>query len=104
MERERCRGRLREKFPLFCSLRDRQSLREGVDEMERDEVELREEAVLEEEGGRSEGRTRPGSAFEGIYERLPDISVKSLDRFILLCVIALAAVVVIGVMRAHHMI
>lgn len=43
-----------------------------------------------------------GSAFEGIYERLPDISIRSLDRFILLCVIALVLVIVIGVLKANH--
>lgn len=46
----------------------------------------------------------PGAAFEGIYDRLPDISVKAVDRFILLCVIVLVAVVVIGVLRARHVI
>lgn len=43
-----------------------------------------------------------GSAFEGIYDRMPDISVKALDRFILVCVIALIAVVLAGVLRANH--
>ncbi len=47
-------------------------------------------------------KTPSGSAFEGIYDRMPDISVKALDRFILACVIALAAVVLIGVLRANH--
>lgn len=44
------------------------------------------------------------AAFEGIYDRLPDISVGAVDRFILLCVIVLVAVVVIGVLRARHVI
>lgn len=43
-----------------------------------------------------------GSAFEGIYDQLPDISVKSVDRFIAVCVIALAAVILIGVLKANH--
>lgn len=43
-----------------------------------------------------------GSLFEGIYDRLPDISVRSVDRFILLCVIAFIAVVLIGVLKANH--
>lgn len=43
-----------------------------------------------------------GSAFEGIYDQLPDISVRSLDKFILLCVIALVAVIVFGVLSANH--
>lgn len=43
-----------------------------------------------------------GSIFEGIYDRLPDISVRSVDRFIILCVIALIAVILIGVLKANH--
>lgn len=43
-----------------------------------------------------------GSAFEGIYDQLPDISVKSVDRFIAICVIALVAVILIGVLKANH--
>lgn len=43
-----------------------------------------------------------GSLFEGIYDRLPDISVRSVDRFILLCVIAFIAVILIGVLKANH--
>lgn len=42
------------------------------------------------------------SAFEGIYDRLPDISIRSLDRFILLCVIGLAAIILIGILKAKH--
>ncbi|MCI8888402.1 MAG: hypothetical protein HFG70_09995 [Hungatella sp.] len=60
-----------------------------------------------EEAGRQqeqEGKPSSGSAFEGIYDRLPDISVKAVDRFIVLCIIALAAVIVIGVLRAQHII
>lgn len=43
-----------------------------------------------------------GSIFEGIYDRLPDMSVRSVDRFIILCVIALIAVILIGVLKANH--
>lgn len=43
-----------------------------------------------------------GSVFEGIYDQLPDISVRSVDRFIVICLIALAAVIVIGVLKANH--
>lgn len=43
-----------------------------------------------------------GSVFEGIYDQLPDISVRSLDRFILLCVLTLIAVIVFGVLKANH--
>lgn len=49
-----------------------------------------------------EEKVSQGSIFEGIYERLPDISVRSLDRFILFCVIALVAVILIGVLKANH--
>ncbi len=42
------------------------------------------------------------SVFEGIYDQLPDISVRSLDRFILLCVITLIAVIVFGVLKANN--
>ncbi len=64
---------------------------------------------MEEEKKESVQETEPqkpssGSAFEGIYDRLPDISVKAVDRFIILCVIALVAVVVIGVLKARHVI
>lgn len=43
-----------------------------------------------------------GSAFEGIYDRLPDISVRAVDRFIILCVVALIAVILLGVLKANH--
>lgn len=43
-----------------------------------------------------------GSAFEGIYDQLPDISVESVNRFIMVCVIALVAVILIGVLKANH--
>ncbi len=43
-----------------------------------------------------------GSIFEGIYDRLPDISIRSVDWFIILCVIALIAVILIGVLKANH--
>ena len=66
--------------------------------------ELDDRTVLDEEGTQPHEQTQPVSALDGIYERLPDISVKSLDRFILICVIALVAVVVIGVLRANHII
>lgn len=49
-----------------------------------------------------EEKPSQGSAFEGIYDRLPDISIRSLDRFIFLCVIALIAVILIGVLKANH--
>ena len=49
-----------------------------------------------------EKKSSGGSAFEGIYDQLPNISIRSLDRFILLCVIALVAVIVFGVLKANH--
>ncbi len=45
---------------------------------------------------------KQGSLFEGIYDKLPDISVKAVDRFILICVIALVAVILVGVLKANH--
>ena len=57
--------------------------------------------VAEKEKEQDE-KVSQGSIFEGIYDRLPDISVRSLDRFILLCVIALIAVILIGVLKANH--
>lgn len=55
-----------------------------------------------EQDKEQEEKVSQGSIFEGIYERLPDISVRSLDRFILFCVIALVAVILIGVLKANH--
>lgn len=60
------------------------------------------EEVSVEEQEKQEQKPSQGSAFQGIYDQLPDISVRSVDRFILVCVIALVAVIVIGVLRAHH--
>lgn len=57
-----------------------------------------------EEEGKEDEKAPSKSAFEGIYDRLPDISIRSLDWFILICVIALVAVVLIGVLKARHII
>lgn len=43
-----------------------------------------------------------GSVFESLYDRLPDISIRALDRFIILCIIALILVILIGVLKANH--
>ncbi|MDE7019762.1 MAG: hypothetical protein K2P23_02505 [Lachnospiraceae bacterium] len=43
-----------------------------------------------------------GSLFEGIYDRLPDISVRAVDRFIIFCIAAFIAVILIGVLKANH--
>lgn len=60
------------------------------------------EEVAGEEQEKQEQIASQGSAFQSIYEQLPDISVRSVDRFILVCVVALVAVIVIGVLKAHH--
>ncbi len=54
--------------------------------------------------GRPAETGKPVSALEGVYDRLPDISVKSVDRFIIICVIALILVVLVGILRARHII
>lgn len=60
------------------------------------------EEVTVEEQDKQEQKSFQGSVFQGIYDQLPDISVRSVDRFILVCVMALVAVIVVGVLRAHH--
>lgn len=69
--------------------------------MEEDQKNIQ-ESIKEEEA--EETKTSRGSVFEGIYDQLPDISVHSLDRFIVICVIALVGVIVVGVLKAHHII
>ena len=51
----------------------------------------------------SEQESKPtrSSAFEGIYERLPDISERSVDRFIAVCAIAFIMVIVVGILKAN---
>lgn len=71
----------------------------GIIFMTEDQDIGREGAEKEKE---QEKNVSQSSIFEGIYDRLPDISVRSLDRFILLCVIALVAVILIGVLKANH--
>ena len=55
-----------------------------------------------EEDGKTEIKPSQDSVFKGIYDQLPDISVRSVDRFIVVCVAALVIVIVVGVLRAHH--
>ena len=43
------------------------------------------------------GKKEETGMFESIYDRLPDISIKSLDRFIVLCVVVLVMVILVGV-------
>ncbi|MBD5394046.1 MAG: hypothetical protein HDR71_07205 [Lachnospiraceae bacterium] len=66
---------------------------EVVQEIQQETVQTQEET-----GNKPSGE----SMFAGIYDRLPDISVKAVDRFIVVCVIALVAVILIGVLKAHH--
>lgn len=65
---------------------------------------IKEEGVQEQSDVRETPHedTGKGSAFEGVYDRLPNISIKALDRFILLCVLGLVAVVATGILRANH--
>ena len=77
----------------------------GIDDMAEEqrkdgELELKEQQT--DTGEAEEKKSSGGSVFEGIYDQLPNISIRSLDRFILLCVIALVAVIVFGVLRANH--
>lgn len=71
-------------------------------ERHKPEKEAAEGRNTDDQGEEGPKKAPAGSAFEGIYDRMPDISVKALDRFILACVIALVAVVLIGILRANH--
>ena len=79
-----------------------------MEEEQRDGLETTQEAKQETEQetvrGEEEQKTKSsgGSLFEGIYDQLPDISVKTVDRFILICAIALVAVILVGVLKANH--
>ena len=55
-----------------------------------------------EENKEKEKAQSSGSVFESIYDRLPNISIRALDRFIILCVIAFIVVILIGVLKANH--
>ena len=63
---------------------------------------MEEKQKSEPETVQEEKKQSGGSIFEGIYDRLPDISIRSVDRFIILCVIALIAVILIGVLKANR--
>ncbi len=71
-------------------------------EEQRRDVEMEREAGQADTEKTEEKKSSGCSAFEGIYDKLPNISIRSLERFILLCVIALIAVIVFGVLRANH--
>lgn len=70
-----------------------ETVQEAAEDTVSETVQAKEEQTDKQSGG---------SLFEGIYDRLPDISVRSVDRFILLCVIAFIAVILIGVLKANH--
>ncbi len=74
--------------------------------MEETGGELRQEHVREtsDTQEKTEETGKPAAAFESIYQRLPDISLKSVDRFIIICVIALILVVLVGILKSRHMI
>lgn len=55
-----------------------------------------------EKNEKEEQKASRNSVFAGIYDQLPDISIRSLDRFILFCVLALVAVILIGILKANH--
>lgn len=68
----------------------------GQDTMERQAAEADPEEDIS-------GKKEETGMFESIYDRLPDISIKSLDRFIVLCVVVLVTVILIGVLKAKHL-
>lgn len=70
-----------------------ETVQEAAEDTASETVQAKEEQTEKQSGG---------SLFEGVYDRLPDISVRSVDRFILLCVIAFIAVILIGVLKANH--
>lgn len=53
-------------------------------------------------GARQTAKQSGGSMFEGIYDRLPDISVRAVDRFIIFCIAAFIAVILVGILKANH--
>ncbi len=74
--------------------------RDGLETTQEVKQETEQESMQTEE--EQETKSSGGSLFEGIYDKLPDISVKAVDRFILICVIALVAVILVGVLKANH--
>ena len=75
-----------------------------MEDEQRDGLEITQETEQETVQLEEEQKTKSsgGSLFEGIYDQLPDISVKAVDRFILICAIALVAVILVGVLKANH--
>ena len=73
-----------------------------MEEEQKGELETTKEAVQETVQEKDKDKISGGSVFEGIYDKLPDISIKSVDRFICICVIAFVVVVLVGVLKANH--
>lgn len=73
--------------------------RDGLEIKQEPEKETEQETLQIEE---QNTKSSKGSLFEGIYDQLPDISVKAVDRFIIICAIALVAVILVGVLKANH--
>lgn len=74
----------------------------NMTEIQKDSMEETKEAAEEKE--EKSKKPSSGSAFEGLYDKLPDISIRSLDKFIILCVIALILVILAGILEANHII
>ena len=74
--------------------------KDGLEITQKAKMETEQETVNVEEEQKT--KSSGGSLFEGIYDQLPDISVKAVDRFILICAIALVAVILVGVLKANH--
>lgn len=74
--------------------------RDGSEIIQEVKQETEQELLQAEENQKT--KSSGGSLFEGIYDQLPDISVKAVDRFILICAIALVLVILIGVLKANH--
>ena len=73
-----------------------------MEEEQKGELDTTKEAVQETVQEQDKDKISGGSVFEGIYDKLPDISIKSVDRFIWICVIAFVLVILVGVLKANH--
>ncbi len=74
-----------------------------MSEMQKGSLQEAQDETVEEKKGKDQNSSS-GSVFEGIYDRLPDISVRAVNRFIILCIIALIVVILVGVLKANHFI
>lgn len=77
---------------------------EGMGKMTENQKDSLQEVPEEnvEENKEKDTAQASGSVLESLYDRLPNISIRALDRFIILCVIALILVILIGVLKANH--